>query len=76
MRYNLDMYLEASVSIRLDETMAARLRKISDRTGLRPTDLIRRAVDDFLDEVETNGKLEFDIQLREKAPLYRAKKTS
>jgi len=64
------MALRESVSIRLDDELGDRLDAISDRTGLRPSDLIRRALVEFIDRADTAGKLEFSLALKEQGPPY------
>jgi len=53
-----DMTLKSAVSIRFEEDISLRLRRVADRTGLTPADLVRRGTLELLDRTEQEGKLE------------------
>ena len=64
--------LRSSISVRFDEDTAARLRRVSQKSSLTETDLIRLAVLQFLQTAEQSGKIEVDL-LRDAASLSSAK---
>ena len=62
-----DMALRDAISVRFDEVTKARLDALSEQTGLSSADLVRRAVEEFLDRVEHNGHITIPISRLAKA---------
>lgn len=63
LHYNQTVALNNATQVRIPPQMERRLKSVSDRTGLPKSDLIRRAIEDYLDQVETQGCV--DIQMRQ-----------
>ena len=61
-------------SVRFDDDLDGRLDKISRESGLSKADLVRRAVQEWVQKVCDDGKL--TIELRETPPPYRTKPKS
>ena len=55
------MSLTAVVPIRFDSETDARLGRVSQRSGLTKADLIRRATEDFLNQIERTGEIKISI---------------
>jgi hypothetical protein len=51
------MNLNSSVPVRFDQVQDARLRAVSQRSGIPVANLIRIAVEKYLDETEASGNL-------------------
>lgn len=62
MHYKSRMALSAAVQVRFPEATETRLDAVARRSGLAKSDLIRRAVDEFLDEVERTGSVSFPVR--------------
>ena len=67
-----DKMLTSSVSIRFSPDVRGRLESVSERSGLEESDLIRRAVEEFLERVEKEGSVSFALK---EIPLKYGKKT-
>ena len=66
------MNLNAPVSVRFDAETTARLEVISDASGLSKADLVRRAVEEFLAQVERTGEMTIRVRMvSEKGGEYR-----
>lgn len=61
------MSLSAGMTVRLPDTLRSRLDRISGQSGLKPSDLIRMAVESYCEEAEREGRIAIPI-LREEAP--------
>lgn len=59
-----------SISIRLDADTRRRLDSISSGSGLTVAELVRRATDEFLNEVEKTGQLMIPIRVNGRADIY------
>lgn len=55
------MRLNAACQVRLPPQLESRLRRMADASGFRPSELIRRAIDQFLRRAETERKLVFEV---------------
>ena len=67
-----------SVQVRFSDKIDAALDRISEMTGLSKADLIRRALEYFIDEVERTGKIEFIVDpdiLRKEREKYDRRKS-
>lgn len=53
--------LNQTISVRIDEPLAARLQKVSDLTKLKPGDIMRSALEGFITKVERDGKITFTL---------------
>ena len=58
--------LNAATNVRLTPELRARLQRAAERSGLKAADLIRMAVEEFLDKVEEAGEM--------RIPLHAAKR--
>ena len=67
------MALSNSTNVRLSEDVKTRLNKIAVKADIKSADLIRMAVEEYLDKVETTGKI--TINLAEKPAAYGTKKS-
>ena len=56
------MALNAAVQVRFEPEIERRLNEASERLGLAKADLIRRATERLLDEVERTQKLTFEFR--------------
>lgn len=74
MRYNAVMSLNNSISIRFDEATKSKLSRVSEATGFKESDLVRRAVENLLTEIEETGALRFPVNLTVE-PLIAAEPT-
>lgn len=73
MRYIRGMGLNNGITVRLDPETRARLEQIADRSGVKSSMLMRRALSEYLDQVESDGSANF--QLREpRAPYNQSQK--
>ncbi len=59
--YTAAMALNTSVPVRFDKTQTERLRAISDQSRIPVSQLIRMAVDKFLDKSENSGQVEIPL---------------
>lgn len=62
-----------AISIRFEENQKTRLRSIASGLRMKPSDVIRLAVEQLLDEVDRSGKVVVPIRMREKAVLEDSK---
>lgn len=58
-----------AISIRFEENQKIRLRTIASGLRMKPSDVIRLAVEQLLDDVTRSGKVVVPIRMREKAVL-------
>lgn len=73
LRYTPVMALKTSVPVRFGEAQQARLRAVSERTGIGMSALIRMATERFLDEVEAEGEVVVPLNVpRVKRPQPKA----
>lgn len=69
------MALKRQIPVRFNEATLARLESIAQRSGLTASDLIRRAVEEWLDHVEASGEIHIPLQLAEKPARYGRQKS-
>ena len=55
------MALDSAIPVRFDEATSARLKSISDRTGIAVSKLVRMATEEWLDETERAGKIQISL---------------
>ena len=66
------MSLKAAIPVRFSESQTARLKVVSDKTGLSVSHLVRTATDHYLDQVELAGAV--NIEFKESPINYKTKK--
>jgi predicted DNA-binding protein len=64
------MTLGASIGVRLDPALRKQLQEISDGTGISAGNIIRMALETYVNKVETDGAV--TVQLRKSEPLRHA----
>jgi predicted DNA-binding protein len=68
------MSLKSSIPVRFTSDVNARLKAVSEKTGIPVSQLVREATEVFLRKIETDGKVV--VELREEPPSYGAKKAA
>lgn len=56
------MAFKDATQVRLTPELDSRLTAVAARSGLRKSDLIRRAIEEFLDRVESDGQIMINLQ--------------
>lgn len=54
--------MNKGTSVRLSDELTKRLNNIAQTTGFRPSDLIRRAVQKYCDEIEKAGAITISLE--------------
>lgn len=62
--------MESNIQVRLSPEMRGALREIHAQTGIKPSALVRIAVDEFLLRAKTEKKLDFELLVRESLAEY------
>lgn len=62
-----------AISIRFDESQKVRLRNAAAGLRMKPSDVIRLAVEQLLDEIDRSGKVVVPVRLQEEAVLEEKK---
>ncbi len=62
-----------AISIRFEENQKTRLRAIASGLRMKPSDVIRLAVEQLLDEIDRSGKVVVPVRLREGVVLEEPK---
>ena len=68
------MTLRTSVAVRFSEEMHNRLKELSDQSGIPAADLVRRATEEYLKKIQTEGKLTISIVREERAEYGKSHK--
>jgi predicted transcriptional regulator len=55
------MAFRAGTSVRFSEELGERLDRVAEAAGLKKADLIRMAVEEYLDHVERAGRVEIEV---------------
>jgi predicted transcriptional regulator len=58
------MGLSNGITVRLPDELRARVARVAVRAGLQPADLIRAALSDYVDRVETEGRVTITLSAR------------
>jgi len=58
------MALNEAIPVRFSSGITARLKAVSDRSGVAVAHLIRMATEDFLNRVEQSGRITIDVSDR------------
>ena len=58
------MALNEAIPVRFSSEITARLKAVSDRSGVAVAHLIRMATEDFLNRVEQSGRITIDVRDR------------
>jgi predicted DNA-binding protein len=58
------MALNEAIPVRFSSDITARLKAVSDRSGVAVAHLIRMATEDFLNRVEHSGRITIDVSAR------------
>ena len=64
------MSFKAAVSVRFDADMDARLKSLSEQSGISAADLVRRATEEYLTRIEQQGAINIPITIREPRATY------
>jgi hypothetical protein len=64
------MALRAYVPVRLSQATRARLEAIAAQSGLSVSDLVRRATEEFLDEIEAKGEITISMKGKNVAAFH------
>lgn len=62
------MALDSAITVRLANSEKERLAALADQAGLKPADLIRRAIGDFLLHAEQTGEINLSLADSPKMP--------
>lgn len=65
--------LSSSMNVRLPDALKARLEAVAGVSRLKPSDLIRMAVEEFCDHVEANGSITIPLNLTDSSPPRKKK---
>jgi len=69
------MALRDAISVRFDDVTKARLDALALHTGLSAADLVRRATEEFLARVESDGKITIPVKMvADGRAIYRARR--
>lgn len=60
------MSLTTAMSVRLPDDLKKRVEKVADAARLKPSDLIRMAVEEYCNEVERSGKITISYDPKKK----------
>lgn len=60
------MALDSVIPVRFEANVKARLNAVAEKARLKPSDLIRRAVEDFLLHAESSGEINLTLEERPK----------
>lgn len=52
-----------SISVRLDEDVRRQLEEISRQSGIKVSDIIRRATVDYVRKLTTDGAIKFELDI-------------
>jgi predicted DNA-binding protein len=54
--------LNSAIPVRFDEGVIKRIKSVSEQTGITVSKLIRVATEKYLDQVELNGEVNFELK--------------
>jgi predicted DNA-binding protein len=54
--------LSASIGVRLTPELRVKLSKLSDRLGMKPSEVIRLCVDSQLEEIQKTGEFRLNLK--------------